>query len=426
MDQRALVRDLAKRVAEVAALPIQQKTLQEWKALNALSPSRPMFMLDQLPWEQLLCEELKCECEDGYLRSFEHQFRTVLYRWNHIQDDKVIFPEVRLFKAANISPHGIEPKQKYLDGKDGADIRAHVCEEDRLQGEGDIENIKYAEVSVDENATRESFSRARELFDGILKVRQAGIVGYGAAWDRISLFHGVENSITDLIDRPGFVHKYLEKMLEVMCDELDQCEKSGLIGVGEPYIHYGGAFTDELPGYNGESEGELEAYRYSAKYAWTMGMAQIFSMVSPEIHREFEIEYQKRYYARFGLGYYGCCEPLDMKIDIIKEIPNVRKISMSPWVDMERGSEAMGGGYVFSRKPNPAFLANDAAWQPELVRRDLEEACLVSAKYGNPCELILKDVSTVGHKPERLWEWAKIAAAVCGREQSKPKGGRNL
>ena len=417
--QKELVRNLAKQVADIAALPIQQKTLNEWKAVNALKPVRPMFMLDQLPWEQLQCDELKCVCEDGYCRMFEYMFREILYRWKHIQDDKVIFPEVRLFPPVRISPHGIEPKQKYLEGKGGANIRAHVCEEDLLQTKEDIENIKYAEVSADENAARESLSRAQELLDGILKVRQAGIVGYGAAWDRISLFHGVENSITDIIDRPEFVHKYLEKMLTVMCDEVDKYEKFGLIGVGEPYIHYAGAFTDELPGYNGESEQELEGYRHSAKYAWTMGMAQIFSMVSPEIHKEFEIDYQKRYYSRFGLGYYGCCEPLDRKIDIIRQLPNVRKISMSPWVDMERGAEAMGGDYVFSRKPNPAFLASDEAWRPELVRKDLEEACRISAKYSNPCELILKDVSTIGNKPERLWEWAKIAAEVCGRQTNK-------
>jgi hypothetical protein len=88
---------------------------------------------------------------------------------------------------------------------------------------------------------------------------------------------------------------------------------------------------------------------------------------------------------------------------------------MSPWVNMERGSEAMAGRFVFSRKPNPAFLDDDTAWQPDLVRKDLTGACEVAQKYGNPCELILKDVSTVGDKPERLSEWAKIAAEVCGR-----------
>jgi len=82
---------------------------------------------------------------------------------------------------------------------------------------------------------------------------------------------------------------------------------------------------------------------------------------------------------------------------------------------MERGAEAMAGRFVFSRKPNPAFLSSASAWMPELVRKDLTDACAAAGKYGNPCELILKDVSTTGNTPERLWEWARIAAEVCGR-----------
>jgi len=102
-----------------------------------------------------------------------------------------------------------------------------------------------------------------------------------------------------------------------------------------------------------------------------------------------------------------------MKIHVIEKLSNVRKISMSTWVNMERGSEAMAGRYVFSRKPNPAYLSSDIAWDAEIVRKDLIAACEIAAKYGNPCEIILKDVSTVGNKPERLWEWAKIANKVC-------------
>jgi hypothetical protein len=102
-------------------------------------------------------------------------------------------------------------------------------------------------------------------------------------------------------------------------------------------------------------------------------------------------------------------------VHVIAKLPNVRKISMSTWVDKERGAEAMGGRFVFSYKPNPAFLSGDSAWDAELVRRDLTDAYKIAAKHGNPCELILKDVSTVGGKPERLMEWAKIAGEICGR-----------
>ncbi len=140
-------------------------------------------------------------------------------------------------------------------------------------------------------------------------------------------------------------------------------------------------------------------------------MAQIFSAVSPAMHQEFWLDYAVKWFSRFGLGYYGCCEPLDEKIDIIREVPHVRKISMSPWVNVEKGAERIGRDFVFSRKPSPAFLAREP-WDPAAVEKDLRETLEACARHGCPVELILKDISTVAYQPQRLWEWADIAMRV--------------
>jgi hypothetical protein len=142
-----------------------------------------------------------------------------------------------------------------------------------------------------------------------------------------------------------------------------------------------------------------------------MGMAQIFASVSPAMHKEFDLDYAVRFYKRFGLVYYGCCEPLDTKLHLVKKIPNLRKISMSPWVDVERGAEQIGRDFVFSRKPSPAFLAG-SSWHPDRVEEDLRDVVTRCAHHGCPLELILKDISTVGYQPQRLWEWEKIAMRV--------------
>ena len=101
-----------------------------------------------------------------------------------------------------------------------------------------------------------------------------------------------------------------------------------------------------------------------------MGLAQMFSTVSPAMFQEFEVDYAARIFARFGLVYYGCCDPLDRKMNEVRMIPNVRKVSMSPWVDQERGAAEIGRQFVFSRKPSPAFLAGDR-FDAERVRADL-------------------------------------------------------
>ena len=99
---------------------------------------------------------------------------------------------------------------------------------------------------------------------------------------------------------------------------------------------------------------------------------------------------------------------------IVRRIPNVRKISMSPWVDVDIGAEAIGGDFVFSYKPNPAHLARDT-WQPDVVERELRVAVAACERYGCPLEITLKDISTVRNEPRRLCEWADVASRVLHR-----------
>ena len=140
-------------------------------------------------------------------------------------------------------------------------------------------------------------------------------------------------------------------------------------------------------------------------------MAQMFSTVSPEMLDEFEIELCMPLFKRFGLVYYGCCEPLDKKMAQVRKIPHLRKVSMSPWVDEELGAAKIKGDYVFSRKPNPALLAWPE-FNEQAVREHVQASVDACARHGCPLELLLKDISTVKYEPKRLFEWARIAMEV--------------
>jgi hypothetical protein len=142
---------------------------------------------------------------------------------------------------------------------------------------------------------------------------------------------------------------------------------------------------------------------------WGHATAQIFGSVSPQMHWDFALKHEMRWLERWRLTYYGCCEPLDVKMGILREIPNLRKISVSHWVNSERAVEEIGTDYVVSRKPTPAWLAEDS-WRPEAARADLVQF-LEMAKDCH-VEVIMKDVSTVRYEPKRLWEWERIAMEV--------------
>jgi hypothetical protein len=138
---------------------------------------------------------------------------------------------------------------------------------------------------------------------------------------------------------------------------------------------------------------------------WGCSNAQIFSEISPEMHWEFALKHDIPWLKRWGLNYYGCCEPLDGKLELLRRIPNLRKISMSPWIKIDRAAEAVGSDFVFSYKPNPALLATDD-WHPGQVRATIKD--VLERTRGCRVEIILKDVSTCRYQPQRVWEWQEI------------------
>ncbi|NCO40833.1 MAG: hypothetical protein COZ06_19060 [Armatimonadetes bacterium CG_4_10_14_3_um_filter_66_18] len=402
---RGIIRKLASQIAEIAALPVQAETVALWKALNGLKPVRPMVMIDQIPWHEMEVDgELTLQCEDGFCRGFEGRFRRTLYSWTHMRADMVVEPVVEVGKAICNTGFGIRTQEKtaVLDPRNNVVGHFYL---DQLKTEADLDKIRTPEIALDEEATARVEEQARELFDGLLDVRMQGSLPSFAPWDVIVQWHGVEEMLFDLADRPEFMHGIISRLTHAMLSMLDQLEEQGLLGHSQSTIHCCGAHTDELPAPG------FDPAHPRAKDLWTSGMAQIFSTVSPATHQEFELAYANRWYDRFGLVYYGCCEPLDRKVSYIRDIPHVRKVSMSPWVDQDRGAEQLAPDLVFSRKPSPAFLCVDD-WDPAAVEKDLRNTVDTCARHGCPVELILKDISTVRYEPQRLWEWEDIARRV--------------
>lgn len=402
---RDILRELGRQVAEIAAFPVQQETIALWKALNSLKPVRGMVMIDQVSWHEMDVDgELTLQTEDGFCRGIETQLRRILYSWKHMRADMVVRPFVTIHKAIGGAGFGVRVIEEtaVTDPRSGVVGHRYI---DQMKTEEDVMKIQMPKIVYNEDATKQAEERAHEIFDGILEVRVQGSLPGFAPWDSIVMWRSPNNMIMDMVDRPDFMHRIIGRLTDAHLSMLDQLEENGLLGYDQSTIHCSGAFTDELPAPG------FDPQRPRAKDLWTSGMAQIFSTVSPAMHQEFEIDYAAKWYDRFGLGYYGCCEPLDMKVDIIRNLPRVRKISMSPWVDVERGAERMGRDFVFSRKPSPAFLAWDT-WRPEAVEQDLRDTREKCNRYGCPYEFILKDISTVNYQPQRLWEWSDIAMRV--------------
>ena len=402
-----ILRSLAEQVAEIAALPIQAEKRRLWVELNGRRRTRPLVMIDQLPWNELnVDDELTLRCTDPECRGYEETLRRSLFQWRHFPVDLVVEDFIRVPKAITNSGFGVAPDEVIVTTDPENDVVSHGYSQ-LFASMADVEKIKVPHIAHDPVETARRVAVAHELFDGLLNVRPAGYDPYLGIWDPITTWMGMNKILLALKDQPKMLHALAERMLQGYLCELDQLEAQGLLCEPQTLIHCTGAYTDELPkpGYDPD--------RVRTQDIWMFGLAQMFSVVSPRMFQEFEIDYSRHICERFGLVYYGCCDPLDAKLEQVRQLPNVRKISMSPWANQERGAANIGRDYVFSRKPNPAFLAYDD-WDGDAVRADLEATRDICARYDCPLELILKDVSTVRYEPQRLFEWARIAMEVVG------------
>ncbi len=404
-EDRDIIRGLASRIAELAALPHQEETRTRWRNLNGLRPERPMVMIDQICWHELNGNhELSLECQDAGCRAYETELRQVLYRWKHFRVDMVIEPFIRVPMAISNTGFGLNVHEEVAVSDPANSVVSHKFE-NQFTDDGDLDKIQMPAVHHNIAETRRRLDVAHQLFDGLLEVKPCGYDPYLSLWDPIAFWMGVEGALYAMIDRPEFMHRMVARMTEGYLGLLDQLETQGLLCGPQELIHCTGAYTDELPapGYDPQ--------RPRTRDLWMFGLAQMFSTVSPEMFKEFEIDYTARICERFGLVYYGCCDPLDGKMKEVRMLPHVRKISMSPWADEQRGAAEIGRDYVFSRKPNPAHVAM-TSFNEELIRKDLQTTRLHCQENGCALEYILKDISTVNYDPTRLSRWADIAMSV--------------
>ena len=101
-------------------------------------------------------------------------------------------------------------------------------------------------------------------------------------------------------------------------------------------------YTDELP---------VAGYKPSkvrCRDIWGFAECQDLVGFSPDVLDEFFFPYMLPSLARFGLNHYGCCEPVHDRIHLLKKIPRLRRVSISPWCDIKKAAEQLGGDFIFS------------------------------------------------------------------------------
>jgi hypothetical protein len=133
-----------------------------------------------------------------------------------------------------------------------------------------------------------------------------------APWDDIVFWMGAKEVLTGLATKPDLMHRLIRRLTDAYLEGLAQFERLNLIALNT---------CNERVG--------------SGAYGHTARLPQA-DFDENRIHQEFGIDYEMEWLKKFGMTYYGCCEPLHDRIRELRAIPNLRKISLSPWADVRR------------------------------------------------------------------------------------------
>lgn len=411
MKDLSILRNLAGEYASLALTDENLAIPERYRNLNSLDHTvRPPVLVFEEPWGEFTHEELRLRCEDERCRKLERHLRTEIFKLRNHRGDYTVKPYAEAQVALHNSGYGFDIRDsRTIESLTGTSISSHSYT-DQLMDESALEKFHLPEITIDEETTAANVELTSRVFEGLMPVRKSGVILYMPSWDVIPRLHGVENCMIDLYERPEFMHAVMEWFTKIHEHEIRRYEELNVLETDVYYVHCTPGCTHELP------VKETCKDDISAKDIWCRSMAQVFSMVSPEMHDEFDLQYTQRLFDMCGLGYYGCCEPLHNKIPYLrKRFKNLRRISITPWADVDVAADEIGRDYVLSYKCNPAFVGSGKL-DAEAARKEVERAVEACSRNHTPCEFILKDVSTVSGRSEVLGEWIQMVNEVIDRK----------
>jgi hypothetical protein len=397
--EKVILRDLAKQVAQIASLPIQKERAKLWLDHNNLRATRPLVLAQpEGAWTELVPNS-SLLCQDESLRGYERQLRESLFRGLHMPDDEPITGIVNVPWVREVSDYGVPVELHHGEN------RGSFRWDSPIKGPEDLKKLHFRTLQVDRAASQTQLELVQDLIGDLVKVERHGSFWWSAGMtEKLIMLRGLEQVMMDLYDNPQLLHQIMAFLRDETAHFMELVEADGLLTLNNgpaAYVGSGGiGHTDQLPatGFDG---------KVRLKDLWGLSESQEFVGVGPQQFQEFALQYQIPMASQFGLTCYGCCEGLDKKFDLIlKSVPNLRRVSVSPWCNREVAADKLGDRYVYSWKPNPAMICAPAVdW--DHVEKTTRET--IRMARGCRLEMVMKDTHTVHNQPERFTRWCELA-----------------
>lgn len=399
--EKDILRRLAGRVAEIAQDPIQSERIDLWRRVNRLERVRPPinYHVEELAWLEIMPESV-FETFHPDARRFEKTLRRKIWEFENLDDDRVVDGSIEYATVLHKQTLGVAPERIRSKERKGTYRCVPVIKE-----HDDILKINTnPEVSLDKTATEANRLQAEDIFGGILQVKNGKGMGYGSSFiDLWCELRGMDQVFIDMVLEPEWTHEALGRLADNWENGLLNLQAADLLQLNNgPEECYNGGFaiTDELPAE------DFDGTYVRLKDLWGFSTAQSFVSVSPEMHNEFIIQYEKRVLSHFGLNALACCEPMHKKMKYARQIPRLRRVSMSEWVNVEMAAKEAGTDIIFSFKPTGTRVAAPV-WDEEADKNYLRD--FLEKTRGGVVEIVNNTISTCRGDVDRIRRWTENA-----------------
>ncbi|MEI6147843.1 MAG: hypothetical protein WCS01_02005 [bacterium] len=405
-DDLQILRTLARRKMDIASDPVNLERRDAWYRLDAgAKDSRPMLLTEPnaivdvnrpLPVSAL-------QCRDAWARDVECGLRYEIFMFEALKDDHVVEPFYAVNWHVSISDYGVPVVEHRADDYQGMGSRSWDPPIKDL--ERDFAKLHPRSCAVNRESTLAYKARMEAIFGTILPVTLRGSYcwSHGMTNTAINLV-GLENLMLFMFDQPEGLHRLMGFLRDDYIAVAKWMEKEELLTLNNlnDYIGSGSmGYTRDLP-----QPDWKPGLPVRTRDLWVLSESQETVGVGPEQFAEFIFPYQRSVIERFGKCYYGCCEPVNNRWHILKTLPTLARVSVSPWADEAFMARECGRRIVYSRKPNPTLIST-SRFDEDAIRADLRHTLSVAG--GCRLEIIMKDVHTLNNCPERLARWVELA-----------------
>ncbi len=412
---RIILEDLAKKVQDAAESERMKERVARWYTHNSGRSREAIVVVELGGFMDEFMAPYPCQCEHPLAREIERSLRCRLVNENEVGDDKVITADYLVSLPVRFRPFNLEFSLVHARDGLGRNLGYRQVDfpvKDLLR---ELPRLERSVFGVD----REEAERRREqIEDWIgrwLAVRLCnGTLNWALSLSRYAIhLMGDEALFVAMAESPGAVHCLYDRIGEELIAFMEWQEREELLTLNNANDYTGAGsygFTDELPAAGWSGTVRIQDL-------WGNMNSQETVCVSPAMFAELAFPAYERIARRFGLLYYGCCEPVhDLWDSCLSRLSNLRKVSISPWCDERKmGARIAGTGIIYSRKPSPNYLSADR-FDEEAFREHLRAT--FEAARACALEIIIRDVYTVRDDRKRLGRAVAIIRELADRYRS--------